>query len=611
MLQEKNTALSFPKAGECKTFGFAGEMIDFTVQKQYLDRETWRVLVNQFRIHSDVDNDWRGEFWGKLMRGASLTYRATKNEQLYAVLVETVLDLLSTQEPNGRISSYPQEKELLGWDMWSRKYVMLGLEYFLEICKSKALREKVLKGLTRHADYILQHVGEGKERSIFDTSQHYGGLNSCSILEPFIKLYRLTGKQAYLDFSAYLVNSGFCKDYNVIELCLSKKRYPYQFKYTKAYEMASCFEGLLEYYKTVGGESYLQAVENFVEMVVETDYTVIGCSGCTHELFDHSTKMQTEKTEQVMQETCVTVTFMKLCAKLLSVTGNAKYAEYIERSGLNALLGAVNNENQSMHRAEARKWVGDDMFLLEHEPYPFDSYSPLFHDRRARRVAGFKELQNGRSYGCCACISGAGTAILGLFAVMKGEGGVYVNLYNRGSFQAKLGGEKVGVRIYANPYGKAGARLWVKGGEKQFTLALRIPAWAEGFSRYVNGVKTDGVDENGYRKVSRVWQEDLVEVRYSTPVKAMLKNKKAAFFRGPIVLARDERFEEITSPVHKRLKNGGVVRAKVVKNPLFYSNLTVKIPTKAGEITLCDYSQAGKNYDDEHCNITVWQERKR
>ena len=149
MLQEKNTALSFPKAGECKTFGFAGEMIDFTVQKQYLDRETWRVLVNQFRIHSDVDNDWRGEFWGKLMRGASLTYRATKNEQLYAVLVETVLDLLSTQEPNGRISSYPQEKELLGWDMWSRKYVMLGLEYFLEICKSKALHEKVLKGLAR------------------------------------------------------------------------------------------------------------------------------------------------------------------------------------------------------------------------------------------------------------------------------------------------------------------------------------------------------------------------------------------------------------------------------------------------------------------------------
>lgn len=611
MRQKSNVPLSFPRAGECKAFGFVGKMIDFTVQKQYLDRETWRVLVDQFRLHSDVDNDWRGEFWGKLMRGASLTYRATKNEKLYAVLTETVLDLLSTQEKNGRISSYPQEKEFLGWDMWSRKYVMLGLEYFLEICKSKVLKEKVMKALIRHADYIINRVGEGKERSIFDTSQVYGGLNSCSILEPFVKLYVLTEKREYLDFSAYLVNSGFCRDCNIIELCLSKKSYPYQFKYTKAYEMASCFEGLLEYYKTVGGERYLQAVENFIAMVAETDYTLIGGSGCTHELFDHSTKMQTEKTQQVMQETCVAVTFMKLCAKLLAVTGNAKYAEYIERSGMNALLGAVNNENQLMYRAEARKWVGDKMFLLEHEAYPFDSYSPLFQDRRGRRVAGFKELQNGRSYGCCACISGAGTAILGLFAVMKGKDGIYVNFYNNSRFKTEADGERVDVCIYANPYGRAGAKLRIKGGTKPFALALRIPVWAEGFTVFVNGEKTEISRENGYGKISRIWRDALVEIRYSTPVKAVLRNGKVAFTRGPIVLARDERFEEITPPVEKRVKNGGAVRARLVKNPLFYSNLTVKIPTKNGEITLCDYSQAGKNYDEERCNITVWQERKR
>ena len=33
---------------------------------------------------------------------------------------------------------------------------------------------------------------------------------------------------------------------------------------------------------------------NFVEKINETDVTIIGCSGCTDELFDHSAIMQTE-----------------------------------------------------------------------------------------------------------------------------------------------------------------------------------------------------------------------------------------------------------------------------------------------------------------------------
>ncbi len=604
----KNVAFTFPNAGEQKTLGYAGEVIDFTVQKQYLDRETWKVLVNQFRIHSDVDNDWRGEFWGKLMRGASLTYRATKNRELYDVLVETVNDILSTQEPSGRISSYPIEKELRGWDMWARKYVMLGLLYFLDVCTKKTLKKKITVALKRQANYILKRVGAGRRKSIFDTSQIYGGLNSCSILEPFVKLYMLTGEKRYLDFSTDIVNAGFCTDLNLIDLCLKKELYPYQFKHTKAYEMMSCFEGLIEYYKVTGNDDHLRAVENFVDMVVETDYTIIGCSGCTHELFDNSTAKQTEKTQEVMQETCVTVTFMKLCAKLLSLTGNAKYAGYIERSGLNALLGAANTENQTMHRAEARKWIGKDLILLEHEPFPFDSYSPLYQDRRCRRVAGFKELQNGRSYGCCACISGAGTAILGLFSVMKSENGFFVNLYNDGRFHSTFDGAPVKIKTYANPYGKNGARIHVYGKGKTFTLGLRVPEWAKNFEVTCNGNPVQGTMKNGYLTFTQVWNNDVLLLSYSTPVREVVKNKKVAFERGPIVLARDCRFEDITKPVALKVKNGKVVRATAVKNPLFKSNITLKVKTKDGEITLCDYAQAGKNYDDENCNITVWQD---
>lgn len=608
MLSEK---LRFPDVGKNTLSNYAGEMVRFPVENQLLDRETWKLFVDQFRLHSDVDNDWRGEFWGKMMRGAALTYRATKSTELYAVMKETIEDLLTTQEKNGRISSYPVEKEFNGWDMWGRKYVMLGLLYFLDICRNKQFERKILRALMRHADYIIEHVGseEGK-KDIFATSQNYSGLNSCSILEPFVKLYARTHEPRYLAFSKYIVELGFCKDMNLIQECLDGKKAPYQFAQSKAYEMMSCFEGLLEYYKHTGNESHLQAVVNFVDKIVQTDYTIIGCSGCTNEMLDNSTKTQTEPgVDEIMQETCVTVTFMKLCAKLLSLTKNAKYAHYIERSALNALFGAVNNEKQKMIHTDALVWTLDSVTSETHEPFPFDSYSPLFQDRRGRRVAGYKPLQNGRSYGCCACIASAGTALVDLFAVMTGDDGAYVHLYNDGKFFVQTKEGELRLDLYANLYKRNKATIRVRGNGVNATIALRMPDWSKMFRVRVNGEAVNGIIEDGYYKLHGNWTDERIEITLDTRVKAVTKNGKIAFVKGPFVLARDERFEDITIPVQTTARNGRSVRVRAVKNDKFTSNVTYKKQTANGEITLCDYAQAGKNYDDEHCNITVWQER--
>ena len=130
------------------------------------------MFVDQFRLHSDSDNCWRGEYWGKMMRGGCMTYACTKDGALYRVLEESVRDLLSTQDERGRITTYPAEKELCGWDLWVRKYVMLGLLYFFDICKNKKLKEKILTALQRHADAVVEKVG--KDRSPFWRPPPYG-----------------------------------------------------------------------------------------------------------------------------------------------------------------------------------------------------------------------------------------------------------------------------------------------------------------------------------------------------------------------------------------------------------------------------------------------------
>lgn len=601
--------LSYLQPGELKTYGYAGGLIEYTLRSQLLDEKTWKLFVNQFRLKSDdSDGGWRGEFWGKMMRGGALTYRATKNRALYGILKNSVLDMMSAAEKDGRISTYSEEKELFGWDLWGRKYVLLGMLYFYEIAESKVLKKRIVRNCMRQADCIIGKVGKGK-KNIFDTSSFWGALNSCSLLDPFVKLYRLTDEKRYFDFCEYIVETGFDKDVNLIELCLGKEKYPYEFPNPKAYETISCFEGLAEFYRVTGREQYLTAVKNFVDMLEKTDYTIIGCCGCKNELFDHSSLKQTEPSADVMQETCVSVTLAMLCERLLEITGDEKYAAMLEKTTYNAIFGAVNNREQTMVRCVARTWVNSNPISVPHESYPFDSYSPLFRNRRARLVGGFKELQNGRTYGCCACIGSAGTAIAALGAVMKQNGGLTVNLYQSARVETQIDGKTIHLRMHANLYGRPYVSLLVSGGE--FALRLRMPQWAKNFRVEIGGQLVTESPVNGYLTLKRQWNGDKIELFFKMPVTAHMLNGKTAFTRGPVVLARDSRFEDFSAPLSEAFSDGQELSSrvcKIVKNTHFESNLTVKLTLKQGTVMLCDYSEAGKNYDDEQCDISVWQE---
>ena len=162
--------------------------------------------------------------------------------------------------------------------------------------------------------------------------------------------------------------------------------------------------------------------------------------------------------------------------------------------------------------------------------------------------------------------------------------------------------------VKANVYGKDEAKIGVLA-DGEFSVALRIPEWSTGFKVLINGEEVGYTVKNGYAVIFRRWKAETMIIKYPAKVKAELLNGKIAFTRGAITLARDERFgEDISAPVKVKINaDGYVVGAKIIKNELFNANLTVRIKTDDGEITLCDYSSAGKNVDDKNCKITVWQ----
>ena len=75
----------------------------------------------------------------------------TKDEELYEILTDTVKALLTKQDELGRFSTYAVDKEFNGWDMWSRKYVLLGFQYFLDICRDEKLYAEILTDLEARA----------------------------------------------------------------------------------------------------------------------------------------------------------------------------------------------------------------------------------------------------------------------------------------------------------------------------------------------------------------------------------------------------------------------------------------------------------------------------
>jgi len=243
--------------------GVADDAVNFLIEKHFTDPALWAKFVDQFRIREDGTNGgWRGEYWGKMMRGAVMLYQHSKNEKLFDILTETVNDMLTVGE-DGRVSSYSVDTEFTNWDMWSRKYVMLGLEYYLEICEDNALCARIIDFVKLVADYVIDHIGdeEGKIK-ITDSSKHWKALNSCSILEPMTKLYRFTGDEKYLDFSKYIVDAGGARGINIFELAYENKIPPYQYGAPKAYELMSCFEGLIEYALITGNERYKTSAIN-------------------------------------------------------------------------------------------------------------------------------------------------------------------------------------------------------------------------------------------------------------------------------------------------------------------------------------------------------------
>jgi DUF1680 family protein len=587
-------ALTLAPPGSVKFNGWIGEALA-TCKQGRLFGQRVTDLTQPFAVREE-DRMWRCEFWGKWFTSAAMGYRYQADPALRGILDDAAARLLATQTPDGGITTYKPAAEFSNWDTWGRKYTLLGLLAYYDLTGD----QKVLDAARRHADRVREQFASGKAN--IAANGWWTGMAASSILEPMVLLYRRTGDDRYLEFAEAIVRSWetppgpdlvrkALKGVAVFQMFPGPD--PKQQGYmsggsSKAYEMMSCYEGLVELHRVTGEPKYRKAAEQVFANIRDTEITILG-SGSSWERWCNGRVRQAEPVPEWM-ETCVTVTWMKFAAQLLRLTGDPQYADQIERSVYNPLLAA--------QKDDGTWWC---------------HYNPL-EGQRGPAPEHCNMHQN-----CCVANGPRGLMLLPALAVMVGRDGPVVNFYEPAAATLPLAsGQSVQLDIQSDYPRSGDVEITVRPpAPVQFTLSLRIPAWAQEAKVELNGQAAGGIQPGTYARLPRRWEPgDKVRVSFALPVQLVRDpggSGRVAITRGPVVFALDKRVSQPqpgAGPARVVADAKGLVDATLVERGLPAGvRMALDVPFDANGrramLRFCDYASAGRTWS-EASTLRVW-----
>jgi DUF1680 family protein len=499
--------------GEAMTAARKGRLTELP---NWADGQLIRIFSKEVRDQHDR-MDWYGEHAGKWMYTTASAVRQSKDKNLEAQLLKTADYLVNEQAPDGYLGDYGTNIRITStstshrrsWDTWNLTYMTLGL---LEVNKYFP-NEKYLNAAKKIGELMMKTFGEGKA-DITKYGTRYG-ISATVALDAVVELYRATNDKRYLDFAEWIVKKGEETDgVKFIAVGLNNGDME-NIGDGKAYQILWNLTAIAKLYEVSGKTDYLKAVENAWANVRDFHLTIAGgpWGGIGKHLECFNRKNYWSPYGFV--ETCSTMSWIQLNKQLLHLTGDAKYAQEIERSAYNALLGARygNGVDWSYHSFTNGSW----------------------------HVAHFND--------CCPSSGVLALEELPSMIFSKKENGIAINLIV--DSEAKVGKVRISQKTQYPFDGKVKVRI-LETGKDSYPLFIRIPDWASDASVAVN--KTPVQAQAGtYLKVERKWKaNDVVEIDFPMELKLHQQKEEAlipqgggdiysvnwfALSRGPLVFA--------------------------------------------------------------------------
>ena len=563
--------------------GLLGYRMNVNLEKRLLQIDSG-ILLSGFK-HRPGSQTWIGEHVGKFLFSASKTYAYTQDARIKHLMDDMVRKYIACQMPDGYLGTYLLKDRWTAWDVWAHKYAIIGLLNYYSVTGYKP----ALQAAERAADLICRTFGDEKGKRDLMTAGEHNGLAPGSILEPMVDLYRYTGNKRYLDFCKYIFRAFEQPTGPKIVSQLEKYGDVTKVGDAKAYEMLSCFLGILKYYKLTGEEKYLPLLETAWTDITKNRLFITGTSS-DDEIFQEPHVLRAENSDK-MGEGCVTVTWIQFNLQLLQITGEPKYAEQLERSVYNHLFAAENPQTGCVSYYTA---------LQGAKPYRCDQGFSCCLSSVPRGISLIPEMMGGKINNAFTVLfyeNGVATASV------KANDKSIVNLKLQATTKFPLEG-KVDYKVSLS---KPAA----------FAINFRVPEWSENFTATIGGKQWHG-KKGELLSINKKWSTgDRIFISFDMPLQVLPGGlsypNSIAFKRGPQIMAVDQ----LLNPAIGSLKEVNAINNEILTDakatlPQDWDwkqayDVEMKINNKPQKVVLVPFSEAGQKASE----IEVWVNRNR
>ena len=484
----------------------------------------------------------------KVIEGASYSLSVTADPKLDAYVDGLIAKIAAAQEPDGylyttRTIDPASPHRWAGSTRWvlerDDSHELYNLGHLFEAAVAHHLatgKRSLLDVATKAADLLVNTFGPGK-RSTWPGHQ---------ITEmALVKLYRVTGRQPYLDLAKFLLDErgpgpfpegeranprGL--NYNQAHLKVIEQSEPVGHAVRAVY----MYSGMADVAAVTGDQAMRAAGKRIWDYLITSKLYItggIGASG-SGEAFGQPYELPNMT---AYNETCASVGMDFWNHRLFLLEGDAKYIDVMARTLFNGLLSGVSLDGKTFF-------------------YP----NPLESNGQHARQEWF-------GVACCpGNITRFMPSVPGYLYATRGDA-VFVNLFARGSATIDLPGGAVAIEQDTRyPWdGAVKMTITPRQQPRRFAINIRIPGWARNevvpsdLYRFtdevdipaaqirVNGTPVTYSLDKGFAAIDRTWSAgDVVTLDLPMPVRRIESNPqvmanrgRVALQRGPIVFAAE------------------------------------------------------------------------
>lgn len=481
----------------------------------------------------------RGTHWGdgdcyKWLEATALVYGVTKDPQLDRLMDTWIEVIAKAQAADGYISSN------IGKDPSARLQIphhheLYNMGHLLTAaCVHRRMtgKDSLLVLAVKTGDFLHREFSPRPARLVhfpWNPSAHMG----------LVELYRATGNRCYLELAEILVGNrgsspggGTHRNGGTDQ---TQDRVPLR-KETEAVGHAVCatylYCGAADLYAETGEPALLKALRRIWTNVTARKMYVTGGVGPgggrswrgdpLHEAFLDDYQLPNRS---AYAETCANIGHAMFNLRMLRITGQAKYADVMETVLYNSMLSAVSLDGTRFFYCNPLRWEGQ-------------KGGPTKHHTATRWAV----------HSCYCCPPQVARTIARLHGWVYGvsEEGLWVNLYGGNRLRTELcDGSKLRLSQRTDYPWDGRIEITIDGcPDREFSVMLRIPGWADGASIRIGGVPYHhGLVPGTYATLRRKWTPgERIELDLPMPVKlieahpAVAENRNCvAVMRGPVV----------------------------------------------------------------------------